>query len=39
MNIMLTVNLWFLIALCLLSLVIGLVVGGGRGNGSSRRFR
>ena len=36
MNLMITVNLWFLVALCLLFLVIGLLLGAR--SGKSRRL-
>jgi len=36
MNLMLTVNIWFLVALCLFFLVLGLMVGGRSGSSRPR---
>jgi hypothetical protein len=33
MDVMLTVNIWFLVSLCLICLVIGLLLGGRAGSG------
>jgi hypothetical protein len=38
MDVMITVNLWFIVALCFLSLIVGLLMGGG-GGGGRRRYR
>jgi len=38
MDITFTVNLWFVVALCLFFLVIGMMLGGGRSGGSRSRL-
>jgi hypothetical protein len=37
MNATVTVNFWFIITLCLVFLIVGLLVGGRRGPGHSDR--
>lgn len=39
MDMMVHVNIWFIVALCFLSLIIGLLMGGGSGpRGGRRRY-